>query len=176
MRGGARVSASRAPLVLRDAGEGDLPMLLALNDAAVPAVNRLGMREFEGIVGLGCWVRVAEGDAGVVGFLLCIPSGAGYGSENYRWFRERYDDFLYLDRVVVGAGMRGRGVGGRLYAEMHAFAATRWPRVVLEVNRLPPNPGSDRFHRRLGYEAVGERVYDDGASAVTMYERRLSRT
>lgn len=167
--GGARVSAPR--FVLRDAGVGDYAAVLALNNAAVPAVNFLDRVGLERIVALGCWFRVAEDAEGVAGVVLCIPSGGAYWSANYAWFGERYDSFLYLDRVVVAERVRGQGVGGLLYGEMHAFAGTRWPRVVLEVNRRPPNPGSDRFHRRLGYEAVGEREYDSGA--VTMYVRAV---
>lgn len=151
---------------MRDAEE-----VLALNNAAVPNVNRLEMRELERIVGLAAYVRVLRDAEGVTGFVICLPSGGDYWSENYRWFGERYGEFLYLDRVVVAERVRGQGVGAALYAEMHAFAATRWPRVTLEVNLAPPNPGSVRFHERLGYERVGVREY--GENTVAMYARDL---
>ncbi len=160
-------------VVLRDAVPGDLEAVVALNNAAVPNVNAVTDEEFQRIVALAAWYRVAEDAEGVCGFVMCIASGRPYWSGNYAWFSARYDAFLYLDRVVVADRVRGRGVGTRLYDEMHAFAATRWPRVTLEVNLRPRNEGSERFHERLGYARVGEREYDGGAYAVTMYVKMM---
>lgn len=164
--------ASGAPrFVLRDAEAGDVSAILALNNAAVPNVNAVDQETLARIVALAAHFRVAVDAEGVVGFVLCLPHDRAYWSENYRWFSARYDAFLYLDRVVVAERVRGQGVGAMLYAELHATARGRWPRVVLEVNLDPPNPGSVRFHERLGYARVGERRYADGA--VIMYARGL---
>lgn len=162
-----------APLLVRDAEGGDWGAVLALNNAAAPNVNAITMDVLERIVALAAYFRVAVDAEGVAGFVICLPSGTSYWSENYMWFAARYPSFLYLDRVVVAERARGRGVGALLYADMHSFAATRWPRVTLEVNLRPANPGSVRFHERLGYERVGEREYHDGEHAVAMYTRTV---
>jgi predicted GNAT superfamily acetyltransferase len=156
---------------VRPAGAADLASVLALNNSAVPNVNAIALEVLERIVGLANYFRVVPDAGGIAGFVICIPSGTAYWSGNYAWFAERYDSFLYLDRVVVAERVRGQGVGALLYDDMHAFAATAWPRVTLEVNVRPPNPGSARFHERLGYERVGEREYPDGSGAVAMYQR-----
>lgn len=156
-----------------DAGPGDAEAVVALNNSAVPNVNALTLPELERIVALAAYYRVAVDAEGVAGFVICLPSGTSYWSENYRWFAARYPSFLYLDRVVVAERVRGQGIGARLYEDMHAFAAGRWPRVTLEVNLRPANPGSVRFHERLGYARVGEREYDAGAHAVAMYTRTV---
>ncbi len=160
--------------MIRDAVAADFDALLALNNSAAPNVNVLERGDLDRIAALACYLRVAEDAEGITGFVLCLPSGVDYWSENYRWFAARYDAFLYLDRVVVAERVRGQGVGAALYADMQTFAAARWPRVTLEVNLRPPNPGSDRFHTRLGYRPVGVRT-DGGSSgpAVTMYVRAL---
>lgn len=160
-------------MIVRDAEGEELQAVLAMNNAAVPAVNALQLDELERIVALASYFRVAVDDEGIAGFVLCIASGGTYWSGNYAWFGARYDAFLYLDRVVVAERVRGRGVGAALYDDLHRFAAGRWPRVTLEVNLRPPNPGSERFHARLGYSRVGVREYPDGTGAVTMYERPL---
>jgi predicted GNAT superfamily acetyltransferase len=41
------------------------------------------------------------------------------------------------------------------------------------VNLRPPNPGSQRFHERLGYRPMGVRESADGAYAVQMYAREV---
>lgn len=160
-----------APRIVRDAGAADHPAVLAMNDAAVPNVNALAPHEWAWLVAHAAYFRVCEDAEGVAGFVLCLPSEVAYWSENHKWFLARYDAFLYLDRVVVAERARGQGIGALLYADVHEFAAGRWPRVTLEVNLEPPNPGSVRFHERLGYERVGTRVY--GENAVAMYVHSL---
>jgi predicted GNAT superfamily acetyltransferase len=103
--------------------------------------------------------------------VLCLAAGLEYWSDNYKWFAARYDDFLYLDRVVVAERARRLGVGRALYADLHRTANGRWPRVTLEVNVRPANPNSVVFHEALGYEAVGVREDDDGEHAVQMFMR-----
>lgn len=161
-------------LRLREATAADHAAVLALNNAHVPHVNALTADEFRQLVGLSAHFTVAEDADGLLGFVLCVPAGVEYWSDNYLWFSARYDDFLYLDRVVVDPGARRRGIGRALYADLHTRARSRWPRVLLEVNLRPPNPDSVAFHEALGYEAVGLREYDAGAKAVQMYARELT--
>ncbi len=47
---------------------------------------------------------------------------ASYDSVNYRWFAERYERFLYVDRVVVAAAQHGRGFGLAQYAPFSGWA------------------------------------------------------
>lgn len=163
----------KADWMSRDATVADHPAVISLNNSAAPHVNVLAMEELDWLVGHAAYFRVLEDAAGLAGFVLCLPSGINYWSENYRWFTERYAAFLYLDRVVVAPRAQGSGVGRALYEDLHAFAAGRWERVMLEVNLRPPNPGSDAFHERLGYVVVGTREYDAGERAVRMCERRV---
>ena len=163
--------AMSAPRFVRDAVAADHEAVLAMNNAAVPNVNALAAHEFEWLVTRAAYFRVCVDAEEVVGFVLCLPAGIDYWSENYKWFAARYGSFLYLDRVVVAERVRGQGVGAMLYADLHAFAAGRWGCVTLEVNLLPPNPGSVRFHGRLGYERVGMREY--GGNAVALSSRAV---
>lgn len=159
-------------MLVRDARPAEAGVVLALNNSAAPNVNVISLDVLERIVALASYYRVVEDADGIAAFVICLPSGVAYWSGNYRWFAERYAEFLYLDRVVVAARVRGQGVGAMLYDDMHAFAKPRWPRVALEVNLAPPNPGSVRFHERLGYVQVGARA--DGEQhehVVAMYVR-----
>lgn len=160
---------------LRPATAADHAAVLALNNAEVPRVNALAADEFARIVALSIHFTVAEDPEGLLGFVLCIPSGTNYWSANYQWFGDRYAGFLYLDRVVVSPRRRRGGVGRALYDDLHKRASGRWSNIALEVQLLPPNPVSDRFHAAMQYKPVGVRHYDDdGAKAVTMYLRDLA--
>lgn len=163
-------------IVVRDATAADFAAVLALNNAHTPHVNALSDEQFAWLATHAGYFRVAEDAEGLAGFVLCVPSGlVDYWSENYRWFTERFDRFLYLDRVVVAPRARRAGVGRALYADLHRTIAGAWPRVTLEVNLRPPNPGSVAFHAAMGYVPVGVREYDDGSKAVQMYAREGER-
>ncbi len=85
------------------------------------------------------------------------------------WFGERYEDFVYLDRVAVDAASQGRGVGAALYAEVERQADATW--FTLEVNLRPRNDGSLRFHDRLGFVEVGQQETNYGALVSLMAKR-----
>src|SRR6185312_3741655 len=88
--------------------------------------------------------------------LLAFDQNAQYDNPNFNWFRQRFDRFVYIDRVVVAPERRGRGLAQALYrALFREAAAGGHERVVCEINWEPPNPTSDAFHAGLGFEQVG---------------------
>lgn len=162
-----------SPVRIRAAIVEDHAVALALNNAHTPHVNGLTETEFAWIAAQSGHFAVAEDAEGLLGIVMCLPSGLNYWSQNYMWFTERYADFLYLDRVVVGPRARRTGIGRALYDHLHEAVAGRWPRVALEVNLRPPNPVSIAFHEAMRYHPVGVREYEDGAKAVQMFAREL---
>ena len=100
---------------------------------------------------------------------LAMEPGIEYASENYRWFAKRGRDFLYVDRIVIGAESRGVGIGRLLYGAAFAKAeAEGRAEVDCEVNLRPPNPKSLGFHRSLGFRPVGEQETKGGAVRVAL--------
>ncbi|QJU52895.1 GNAT family N-acetyltransferase [Herbiconiux sp. KACC 21604] len=168
---------SAPDLVLRPLTPADVPALVLLNRASVPAVNDIDEREMAELV---AWSTTAVGavvpthpDA-VLGFVLALPPGLDYASENYRWFSERGADFSYVDRIVVAEGQRGSRVGERLYqAVFEGARAAGATEVDCEVNVEPPNPGSLRFHGRLGFAEVGRQATKGGSVVVALLARPL---
>ncbi|RUA22921.1 MAG: GNAT family N-acetyltransferase, partial [Actinobacteria bacterium] len=93
---------------MRPVTEADLTTVLAMNNAAVPAVNALEADDLAWFADVAHTFLVADepswpvGRVRLVGFLIGLEGpGLAYGSINYGWFCERYDRFLYVDRVVV---------------------------------------------------------------------------
>jgi len=119
---------------------------------------------------------VAEVDGEVRAFLLGFREGSAYDSPNYRWFAGRYPRFFYIDRVVVDASARGRGLGHMLYDDVFAFAAAQGlERVTCEFDVEPPNPVSERFHRQFGFQEVGRQtVAYGGGKSVAMQAIELA--
>ena len=159
-------------LVVRAGLPRDQPAVLALNDQALPHVNALSAQQWAWLLAEADYFRVAEQHGAIAAFVIAIRQGTSYWSDNYRWFSARYPAFLYLDRIVVAAGVRQRGIGRAVYGDLVASASGRWPRIALEVNLQPPNPGSITFHERMGFLRVGERRHSAGE--VAMLVRELS--
>ncbi len=148
---------------------GDLSTLLTLNNAAVPAVNELTAENLLDLVNTALICLVAEVDGAPAGFLLCIGDGTSYDSPNYLWLSERISNFAYTDRICVDENQRGRKIGDALYGALFKHFAGTGRSFVCEVNERPPNPGSLRFHNRLGFEEFGKA--DNGDKAVFYMKR-----
>lgn len=159
-------------LITRDIESYDVRPLLALNNAAIPAVNLLDERTLIELVSMAhaAAVVVEEDDPKTaLGLVITLTSGNDYDSENYRWFEARSHDFLYVDRIVVDESFRARGLGQVLYERVFAEARSAGlTEVTCEVNLDPPNPGSLAFHDRLGFVQVGELVTKNATVTVAL--------
>jgi predicted GNAT superfamily acetyltransferase len=172
-RSPASAETVRAPVEIRPGTPEDLPPVLALNNQAPPAVNALSAERLRWLVGKAREFLVAEAGGRLAGFLLVLPPEAEYDSPNFRWFRSRYTGFLYIDRIVVAPGMRGRGIGAALYRELLARAGPAVTRLTCEVNLRPVNQGSLSFHAALGFREVGRQDTDGGAKTVSLQVREV---
>lgn len=146
----------------------ELDRLLAMNQREVPHVGEVTRERLSEIL---AWADVSLGAVvgeELVGFLLAMMPDSPYDSPNFRWFRERYRDFLYIDRVVVAEHARRGGVARRLYDA--ALDARPSALLAAEVNLEPPNPGSMAFHRRYGFTEV-DRVECGNGHVVAMLVR-----
>lgn len=159
---------------LRRICDEDLPQLLRLNNEAVPAVNYLDETAFRALLKEAELAIVSATGGSVSAFLLAFGPRAAYQSPNYRWFASRFRDFLYIDRIVVDSLERGNGLGQRLYEAAFELAADR--PLCCEVNLRPPNEGSLRFHRRLGFQCVGEADSSDGKRVAMLGTQPLAAT
>lgn len=156
---------------LRTPSAADAAALLALNNAHAVELSELTADGLARLFEAAFRVRVAEEGAAL---LVAFDQGANYDSPNFRWFRDRYPHFVYVDRVVVAAMARGRGLARALYDDLFAAARTAGHvRVVCEVNRDPPNPTSDTFHAALGFVEVGRARLADRGKAVRYLECAL---
>lgn len=159
---------------LEDAVEADLPAILTLNQSSQPHVSSLTLDALHQLWEWSDYFRVIRDGATLAGFLLALREGLPYASLNYRWFVQRYSKFVYIDRVAIAESHHRRGLGARLYEDLHQFAALRAPVVACEVNTRPVNEVSLAFHQRMGYRPVGSQDTEAGAKTVSLMIRTLS--
>lgn len=163
--------ADRPVIAIRYVEPADLAAVLALNEQSVPAVNSLTAEKMEWFVGESASFRVAELSSSIAGFLICLPPDAPYDSPNFCWLNQRFEDFLYIDRIAVASAFRRRGVASALYNDAAAIAGSQFRMLACEVNLRPRNRESLGFHDRLGFEPVGSQ--DHGSVEVQYLVKRL---
>ena len=168
-----------AEFLFRDAVQSDFSAVLTLNEASVRFLSSLDLAKLTRLSKEPVFFRVAVSAATVAGFLLAFLPEAIYDSPNFLWFKARYDNFAYIDRIVVSDAFRGRGLATSLYAELEKYAGGREiPRLVCEINVDPPNPVSLRFHEKEGFIEVGrQEIYEpekSGAKVVSLQVKELS--
>jgi predicted GNAT superfamily acetyltransferase len=145
--------------------------VLALNNAHAKELSWLAPERLQFLAAHAFTARkIGALDA----FLLAFDQDSPYDSPNFLWFRARYPGFVYVDRVVVAAIARGRGLARTLYRDLFDHAARAGhDRVVCEVNSRPPNPASDAFHAALGFAEVGRASVDNDSKNVRYLSRML---
>ena len=138
--------------------------LLRLNNHSAEETSLLCLERFEQLLNWSSLKLFIPPDAAL---LIAFDQASLYDGANYLWFRERYRDFLYIDRVIVAQSHRRSGMGRALYAEAFNYARkVGHARIACEVNLSPPNPASESFHAELGFKEVGKATLDDGAKTV----------
>jgi predicted GNAT superfamily acetyltransferase len=155
---------------LRPIAPSDVDDVLALNERNVVKLAPLDAARLGVIRDWADRVDVLEVDGSFAGFVVTFGPGTAYDSENYRWFTERFDDFYYLDRIVLHEDFRRQGLGGYVYDDVEE-TARKHGRLALEVNLVPRNDASLAFHQRRGYVEVGRLGDDD--HLVTLMTKEL---
>ena len=156
-----------------DVRSADLEDVLALNQASVPHVNSLEPPDIAWFAKHADYFRVARIEGELAGFLIGLGPGLDYASPNYRYFCRRHDAFGYVDRVVVAAAARRRGVGSQLYDDYAATLRSLVPVMTCEVNIRPPNESSMAYHERHGFTCVATQETENGKKEVALMEKRL---
>ena len=160
-------------IVVRDVREHELDSVLALNNAAGPAILPLDAARLRHLYENAEYFRVAERDGTLAGFLIGFGSYANHDSSNFRWFRERYPEFFYIDRIVVASRRRGGGVGRAFYADAQSYAELRYPQMACEVLLEGTNDPVLLFHGSFGFREVGQHVMEETGVRAAMLMKPL---
>jgi predicted GNAT superfamily acetyltransferase len=148
-------------IVIRDVREHELDSVLALNNAAGPAILPLDAARLRRFHNEAEYFRVAERDGALAGFLVGFGSDAAHDSGNFGWFRERHPHFFYIDRIAVASRRRGGGVGRAFYADVQSYAELRYPQMACEVLLDAGSDPALLFHGSFGFIEIGQRMQSD---------------
>lgn len=159
---------------IRNATTVDLVTVLALNESVVPHVNSLDMTDMQDFLAKAAYFRVAcDEEKQALAFLIGLAPDTEYGSPNFQWFCDHFENFAYVDRIAVATSVRRQGIAEALYEDFTAVALGWAQHLVCEVNLRPGNPGSLAFHRRAGFTQVGTQETNNGTKKVALLLKEI---
>ena len=148
----------------------DSSLIWEINEQGLPGTGKVSEQEIVDLLEFSSLSIGVFDNNSLLGFVICLPPKTAYGSLNYLWFNERYDDFLYVDRIAVSTANRNQKIGSKLYQAVIDTASKLGVPIAAEVNLRPPNPDSVRFHQRHGFTEIGQ--FEHGQKAVIMMLRQ----
>ncbi len=161
--------------MIRDYTSADADSVLALNESNIPEVGPMDRAKLALFETESPCFKVVEVEGSVAGMLIMLDETSNYPSPSYRWFRDRHDSFAYVDRIALGEAARGQGWGPALYEVATACGSDNGkPVLCAEVNTVPPNPRSMRFHEINGFVVVDHFQPYGGEETVAMVEKPLT--
>ena len=137
----------------------DVARVLEINNANTPAVSELTLSELETDFKNCLHALAIDNEHGeVCAFCITFAPDAPDAGANHRWFADRFESFVYLDRIAIDPTYQNLGLGVLLYqsVEQQMIDSAQHSLLCCEVNLEPPNPGSLRFHHRIGFTEVGQ--------------------
>jgi predicted GNAT superfamily acetyltransferase len=148
----------------------DEAAILELNNAHEIELSRVDPARLRHLLAAAYHARMAPQG---IAFLIAFAQDADYDGVHFSWFRDRFESFVYVDRVVVAHAARGRGIARAMYADLFQRAQSDGHSTICcEVNVDPPNPASDAFHASLGFREIGRASMANG-KAVRYFTKAL---
>ena len=153
----------------------DLARVLEINNANTPGVSELTMLELETDIENCLHALAIDNKHGeVCAFCITFAPEAPDAGVNHQWFADRFESFVYLDRIAIDSNHQNHGLGAKLYqaVEQKMLQSAEHSMLCCEVNLEPPNRGSLRFHQRIGFTEVGQHSPQIGY-VVTLLQKSI---
>lgn len=135
----------------------DRDFVLELNEKDVDVLSPMDLDKLKFYENISEIFWILEEEGAPRGFLNAIGSGADYPNENYAFFSNKYENFIYIDRIVIDEPFRGKGGGKTLYGELKKYAKEKGISVITAEVETEPiyNEDSINFHKAMGFTEVG---------------------
>ena len=160
-------------LTLRDVHASDLAAVMGLNNTAGSSILPMDGAQLDRLYRYADYFRVAEVDGHLAGFLVALRDSTPHTSSNFQWFRQHCDEFVYIDRVVIGDLHRGHGLGRMFYSDVQSYAEVRSPHLACEVFLEPRDDVSLLFHGVFGFSEAGQQVMPESGRRVSLLLKKL---
>ena len=142
--------------------------IIKLNSKNMPAVGRLDEKSFKRFLEYSDYFKLLKYDNQFIGFMIGLLPNRSYNSVNYKWFEKKYDSFIYIDRIVISFKYQNKGFGTFFYDDLKSCFRESYDSMTCEVNIIPKNDISMKFHKKYGFKEVGQQRTENGKKLVSM--------
>ncbi|WP_044915983.1 GNAT family N-acetyltransferase [Butyrivibrio sp. WCE2006] len=153
----------------------DYLYVLKLNEENIDVLIPTDREELEYLAENAVLFHVIYVDESPAGFIIALREGLkDYDFKSYRWFKERYSKFLYIDRIVVDKEYWKKGIGRKLYQYAFDYAKGNDIEIVgAAITTVPYNKESLAFHAKMGFTEVGEQLIRGGNVRISQQVKEL---
>ena len=150
--------------------ENEVKEMHDINQENVPELG--GLSELEDFWARVNWsevIFVYKYEDVIKAFVLCMREGQTYNSPNYKYISNRFNKFLYVDRIAVQEQFRRKGIAEKIYTKVIDKGKENDLDILCEVNTKPSNKTSMAFHNKMGFEEIGTNDFEKNS---VVYLRR----
>ena len=157
-------------MIIRNVKKQDCPDILSLNEKNVEMLLPMDFQQFMYFLERAEVFKVVEIDGKIVAFLIALRSKVDYNIQVYRWFLQKYPDFIYIDRVVIDEAHRRMGIARKLYEYVFDYSYRQGITIIAAGAEVEPayNKASIAFHNAMGFIEVGEQHVRSGTVNVSL--------
>lgn len=149
---------------ISSATKDDLEFVLSLNEESIPAVSSTNIEVMKHFLVVCDYFKIFKINGEPIGFLNALLPGKDYNSEHYMWFNNKYESFLYVDRIIFKKSYQNQGFGTIFYDDLIKKSIN----IGCEINIKPYNKQSIKFHKKYGFREIGRKDINKDKSVVYM--------
>ena len=153
---------------IEQATKDDLEFILSLNEDSMPAVSSSNLEMMKHFLVISDYFKVCKVNGEPIGFLIALLPAKDYNSEHYQWFNDKYDSFIYVDRIIFNKSYQKQGYGTILYNDLINSIKNKSLDIACEINLKPYNEQSIKFHDKYGFKEVGRKDVNIEKSVIYM--------
>ena len=162
-------------IVIRDIKDNELNDIYIINQANVPNLGTLTFEQLLLLKELSSYFKVAIVEGEIAGFVIALKENKAYNSENYKYFTQNYQEFIYIDRIAILKKFQKQSIGKLLYKDIEQKFKNNSKFMLAEVNTNPKNEQSIKFHQKCGFKIIFEKEYNKEYS-VAFFAKKINDT
>ena len=153
---------------IEQATKDDLKSILSLNQDSIPAVSSSNLEMMKHFLIICDYFKICKINGEIIGFLNALLPSKDYTSEHYKWFNDRYESFIYVDRIIFNKSYQNQGYGTVFYDDLINSIENKPLDIACEINTKPYNKQSIKFHKKYGFKEVGRKDINKEKSVIYM--------
>ena len=92
----------------RELTQYDVESICSINEQGLPGTGKVTPQEISHLLELSTFSLGVFSNDELLGFVICLSPGTDYGSLNYAWFNNKYEQFIYVCLLYTSPSPRDK--------------------------------------------------------------------